>query len=52
MLPGLGNNKQDYLPLSKLLEKRGLAVEVAQVSRADWWVSAVHREALSFVEGS
>ncbi|GFR40829.1 hypothetical protein Agub_g1304, partial [Astrephomene gubernaculifera] len=36
ILPGLGNNAADYGPLASLLEARGMAVEVAQVSRLDW----------------
>ena len=36
ILPGLGNNKQDYEPLAALLRKRDLKVEIAQVSRPDW----------------
>ena len=36
ILPGLGNNKQDYEPLAALLRKRDLTVEIAQVSRPDW----------------
>ena len=36
ILPGLGNNKQDYEPLAALLRNRDLTVEIAQVSRPDW----------------
>ncbi|KAG2441158.1 hypothetical protein HXX76_004010 [Chlamydomonas incerta] len=36
LLPGLGNNAGDYAPLAAKLEARGLAVEVAQVTRPDW----------------
>ncbi|PNH05599.1 hypothetical protein TSOC_008106, partial [Tetrabaena socialis] len=36
ILPGLGNNAADYGPLAAQLEARGMAVEVAQVTRPDW----------------
>ena len=36
ILPGLGNNKQDYEPLAQVLRQRGLLVDTAQVSRFDW----------------
>ena len=36
ILPGLGNNDQDYNPLAELLRRKNLVVETAQVSRADW----------------
>ncbi|PNW80345.1 hypothetical protein CHLRE_07g313550v5 [Chlamydomonas reinhardtii] len=36
LLPGLGNNAADYGPLAAKLEARGMAVEVAQVTRPDW----------------
>ncbi|EFJ41234.1 hypothetical protein VOLCADRAFT_107781 [Volvox carteri f. nagariensis] len=36
ILPGLGNNAADYGPLAVQLEARGMAVEVAQVTRPDW----------------
>ena len=37
ILPGLGNNKKDYEPLAALLRKRDLVVEIADVSRPDWY---------------
>lgn len=39
ILPGLGNNKKDYEPLAALLRERDLTVEIADVSRPDWYAS-------------
>lgn len=36
VLPGLGNNSEDYAPLAAALRARGLVVEVAPVKRLDW----------------
>ena len=40
ILPGLGNNKQDYLPLADLLKQRDLAVGIADVARVDWYCTS------------
>ncbi|CAK0738527.1 hypothetical protein CVIRNUC_001055 [Coccomyxa viridis] len=36
VLPGLGNNSQDYKAVGEALESRGLHVQCAAVSRPDW----------------
>jgi hypothetical protein len=36
ILPGLGNCRADYDPLSAALQAKGLAVEIADVARVDW----------------
>eukprot|EP00250_Pteridium_aquilinum_P008915 c18304_g2_i3 orf=497-1561(+) len=36
ILPGLGNNSNDYVELIASLKERGLAATVAEVSRPDW----------------
>ncbi|MCO5581296.1 hypothetical protein L7F22_035175 [Adiantum nelumboides] len=41
ILPGLGNNSNDYRELKTSLEDRGLSVTVAQVSRPDWLRNAL-----------
>eukprot|EP00250_Pteridium_aquilinum_P002181 c1237_g1_i1 orf=389-1435(-) len=41
ILPGLGNNSNDYTELKVSLEDKGLSVTVAQVSRPDWLRNAL-----------
>lgn len=41
ILPGLGNNSNDYSELKVSLENKGLSVTVAQVSRPDWLRNAL-----------
>jgi NAD(P)H-hydrate repair Nnr-like enzyme with NAD(P)H-hydrate epimerase domain len=36
LLPGLGNNSQDYAAVGEALRNRGFHVETARVSRVDW----------------
>ena len=36
LLPGLGNNSQDYAAVAQALQARGLHVQTAAVARADW----------------
>lgn len=36
LLPGLGNNSQDYAPMADTLRERGLHVQTAAIARADW----------------
>jgi hypothetical protein len=38
VLPGLGNNSQDYAAVAQALQARGLHVQTAAVARADWCV--------------
>ncbi|KAI5067032.1 hypothetical protein GOP47_0017560 [Adiantum capillus-veneris] len=47
ILPGLGNNSNDYNELKMSLEDKGLPVTVAQVSRPDWL-----RNALGLLDGN
>lgn len=37
LLPGLGNNSQDYAPMAETLRERGLHVQTAAVARPDWY---------------
>lgn len=41
LLPGLGNNAQDYAPMAETLRERGLHVQTAAVARADWYLPAL-----------
>jgi len=41
VLPGLGNSSQDYTPMLRLLERRGLSAAVVPVARPDWARNAV-----------
>ena len=41
LLPGLGNNSQDYAPMADTLRQRGLHVQTAAVARADWYLAAL-----------
>ena len=38
ILPGLGNNSADYSAVAADLQGRGVPVEVAKVTRLDWYV--------------
>ena len=40
VLPGLGNNSKDYAILAEDLRKRGLKVDIAKVTRLDWFRNA------------
>ena len=39
LLPGLGNNSQDYEAVAQALQAHGLHVQTAAVARADWYFS-------------
>ena len=41
LLPGLGNNSQDYAPMADTLQQRGLHVQTAAVARADWYTAVL-----------
>ncbi|GFH08997.1 uncharacterized protein HaLaN_04053, partial [Haematococcus lacustris] len=51
LLPGLGNNAQDYQHLAKLLHQRGLTVSIAPVARPDWSRNAAALTDLAWWQG-
>lgn len=52
ILPGLGNSAADYAAISADLKERGLAVEVARVSRPDWLRNAAGLTDISYWRGT
>ncbi|CAL8463623.1 g3157 [Coccomyxa elongata] len=51
LLPGLGNNSQDYRAMSQALEERGLRVQTAAVTRADWLRNAAGLRQIEYWKG-
>lgn len=52
LLPGLGNNKGDYLELAQLMKQRGLEVEVVDIKRLDWSRNAAALTDLNWWKGT
>ena len=52
LLPGLGNNSQDYRDMSRALEERGLSVQTAAVTRADWLRNAAGLRQIEYWKGT
>jgi len=51
LLPGLGNNSQDYKDMGVALEQRGLHVQTAAVTRADWLRNAAGLRQMEYWRG-
>ena len=52
ILPGLGNNSEDYDPLAKAIRERGLLVDTAKIARLDWGRNAAGLLDLSYYRGT
>ena len=52
LLPGLGNNSQDYKALGQALEERGLIVQTAAVTRVDWLRNAAGLRQVEYWKGT
>lgn len=51
LLPGLGNNSQDYKDMGVALEQRGLHVQTAAVTRIDWLRNAAGLRQMEYWRG-
>ncbi|EIE27676.1 alpha/beta-hydrolase [Coccomyxa subellipsoidea C-169] len=52
LLPGLGNNSQDYKAMGQALEERGLIVHTAAVTRVDWLRNAAGLRQAEYWKGT
>ncbi len=52
VLPGLGNNRQDYNAIAADLEDQGLLVSVASVTRIDWLRNAAGLADINYWKGT